>query len=147
LIALCKRWKTDNVWHLKDKLDAHKEKEVAKFRARGKEREIEAITDKVETIKVIIGTLQKGASVRQLEEVIRTLFDDTLIGDRPKHLTLSTIHKAKGREWPTVYLWGRNAYMPSKYAKQQWELDQEENLIYVGVTRAQEKLVEVTVDA
>jgi ATP-dependent exoDNAse (exonuclease V) beta subunit len=60
-------------------------------------------------------------------------------------VTLSTIHKAKGREWPKVFLLGRNRYMPSKYATQDWQLDQEKNLIYVAVTRAQEELIEVRV--
>ena len=34
--------------------------------------------------------------------------------------------------------------MPSKFAKQEWQVDQEINLIYVAVTRAKVSLVEVT---
>ena len=40
---------------------------------------------------------------------------------------------------------GRNRYMPSPYAKKEWELQQEENLAYVAVTRAKGELVEVEV--
>ena len=34
--------------------------------------------------------------------------------------------------------------MPSKFAWQDWELQQEENLMYVAVTRAKKRLIEVT---
>jgi DNA helicase-2/ATP-dependent DNA helicase PcrA len=43
-----------------------------------------------------------------------------------------------------VFLLGREQFMPSKYAKLQWQKDQERNLIYVAVTRAMTELVEVS---
>ena len=52
---------------------------------------------------------------------------------------------SKGREWDRVYLVGRNEYMPSKWANQQWALDQEDNIIYVAITRSKWELVEVIV--
>jgi superfamily I DNA/RNA helicase len=60
-------------------------------------------------------------------------------------LTLCTIHRSKGREWQRVYLIGRNRYMPSSYARLDWELEQERNLMYVAVTRSKGELVEVRV--
>jgi len=60
-------------------------------------------------------------------------------------LRLCTVHRSKGREWDRVFLVGRNQYMPSKYAKKEWEFKQEENLMYVAVTRAKKELVEVEV--
>lgn len=59
-------------------------------------------------------------------------------------LTLSSIHKSKGLEYPTVFLLGRNAYMPSRFATLPWMLVQESNLAYVAITRAKTHLVEVT---
>jgi superfamily I DNA/RNA helicase len=47
-------------------------------------------------------------------------------------ITLSTIHKSKGLEWPKV------CYLD--YAKE-WSGAQEDNIKYVGVTRAQEELL------
>jgi ATP-dependent exoDNAse (exonuclease V) beta subunit len=38
---------------------------------------------------------------------------------------------------------GREQFMPSQWARQEWQQDQETNLIYVAVTRAQETLVEI----
>lgn len=60
-------------------------------------------------------------------------------------LTLSSIHKSKGLEYPTVFLLGRNAFMPSRFATLPWMLVQESNLTYVAITRAKTHLVEVTV--
>ena len=57
----------------------------------------------------------------------------------PAQLHLTTIHKAKGREWPEVLFLDPHL-LPSKYAEQEWELQQEANLAYVGITRAQETL-------
>jgi ATP-dependent exoDNAse (exonuclease V) beta subunit len=33
--------------------------------------------------------------------------------------------------------------MPSPFARQQWQMDQEVNLMYVAVTRAKAELIEV----
>ena len=69
---------------------------------------------------------------------------DSLFAENVKGvLTLSTIHKSKGREWPTVFWLDRAGTLPSKYAKQDWQLDQENNLCYVAATRAMTNLIEV----
>lgn len=52
-------------------------------------------------------------------------------------LTLATIHKSKGLEWPTVYLI-RPDLIPSPFAQTEQELTQEYNLLYVAITRAQQ---------
>jgi superfamily I DNA/RNA helicase len=58
---------------------------------------------------------------------------------RPAEVQLSTIHRAKGREWPHVLFLDPHL-LPSKYAEQEWELVQEDNVAYVGVTRSQDTL-------
>lgn len=50
-------------------------------------------------------------------------------------LTLSTIHKAKGLEWDTVFLLDWNL-LPSPFAETPSAKQQERNLQYVAVTRA-----------
>ena len=58
---------------------------------------------------------------------------------RPAEVHLTTIHKAKGKEWDEVLI--LDPYlMPSKYAEQPWELLQEDNMAYVAVTRAKQIL-------
>lgn len=54
----------------------------------------------------------------------------------PAQIHLSTIHKSKGREWPEI-LFLDPQLLPAKWATQEWEQQQESNLAYVGVTRAQ----------
>lgn len=48
---------------------------------------------------------------------------------------MSTVHKAKGLEANNVYIVCKSL-MPSKTAQQDWEIRQEENLMYVAYTRA-----------
>jgi DNA helicase-2/ATP-dependent DNA helicase PcrA len=145
LVALAKKWKVRTVDTLVEKLDEYLKRETEKFMAKGQEQKAEALADKVETLKVIIDAQPEGTTLPQLEAAITKLFGDTPDGVAPQNLTLSTVHKAKGREWETVYLWGRNKYMPSPFARQDWQVVQETNLIYVAVTRAKFMLTEVEV--
>ena len=58
-------------------------------------------------------------------------------------ICLSTVHKAKGLEADRVHILCRSL-MPSKSAKTQDEIQQENNLIYVAVTRARHTLCYVS---
>jgi superfamily I DNA/RNA helicase len=83
--------------------------------------------------------------VKVLTDAIYKLFGDTKPGEKPNVVTLCTLHRSKGREAPRIIWWGSTAYSPSRWARQDWQLGQEDNLCYVGATRAQEELIEVTV--
>jgi len=145
LITLMKKWKTvNNLKELHDRLLDYKETQVQRLQARGNHAKAASIADRVDTIFVLMENFSNKEPVSALTNLINSLFQDSE-GKQLKSITLSTIHKAKGREWDRVYLWGRNAYMPSHWAKQEWELEQENNLCYVAVTRAKKELVEVTV--
>ncbi len=146
LIQLANRWKTDSLDELETRLRDYKEREVSRALSKNQTGKAAGIEDKVDTLSIIIDQLLlNGESTKSaLRSRIEKIFGDTKNGGR-ELLTLSTIHKAKGKEWDRVYLLGRNAYMPSKYAKQGWELGQEDNLCYVAVTRAKRELIEVIV--
>jgi len=64
-------------------------------------------------------------------------------GPETEHLTLSTIHSAKGLEWNTVFiiyaLDGRFPTMRSSASDE--EMEEERRLMYVGCTRAKEHLI------
>jgi DNA helicase II / ATP-dependent DNA helicase PcrA len=77
-----------------------------------------------------------------LENLVKNLFDDNIPASQ--FITLSSVHKAKGREWPHVWLLGRGDYMPFHRAPADWELEQEQNLIYVAITRAERQLTYIT---
>lgn len=62
--------------------------------------------------------------------------------EKGDHLTLSTIHSAKGLEWRAVFvIWAVDGRFPSAYAEgSEEEMDEERRLMYVAVTRAREHL-------
>jgi superfamily I DNA/RNA helicase len=138
LIDLTNQWKRiKSVGPFLAKLLEVTEKKAAKFEAQGKDSQAEALRDRYETMVVICSGKQTLDEVRT---AINELFQDTEEGTPSPNLTLSTVHKAKGREWGSVYVYGFADYMPSPMAKQAWEIEQENNLIYVAFTRAQSTL-------
>ncbi len=146
LLNLVNKWKARSLDALRTKLETHLEKEVAKFMAKGQEQKAESLTDRIETLFVIMDQCV-GGDVNTLREQINKLFGDVEAGNPSPNFTLSTVHKSKGREWKRVYLLGRAKYMPSKFARQDWQFAQERNLMYVAVTRSLDTLVEVVVTA
>lgn len=57
-------------------------------------------------------------------------------------VTLSTIHQAKGMEWPVVFVpWLSEGLFPSAKAQEEGRMDEERRLFYVVVTRAKDRLV------
>jgi superfamily I DNA/RNA helicase len=78
----------------------------------------------------------------EIELTIQSLFVDDI--PRSQFITLTSIHKAKGREWPRVFGLGCNEYLPHRLATSPDQLQQEENLHYVLLTRAQTDFIYVT---
>jgi len=65
-------------------------------------------------------------------------------GDSPSvgAITISTVHSAKGREWPVVFMMGlAEGLFPISYATTDAAIEEERRLFYVGITRAREELV------
>jgi superfamily I DNA/RNA helicase len=141
LLNLTQKWaRVKTVPAFLAKLEEYTEKQVAKFMAKkpAQEAKADAAKDQLETMKVLC---EKKATLEQVRQDIMDLFKDTEAGEDSKDVTLSTVHKSKGREWHNVYVLGFKEYMPLQAAKLPWEIEQETNLIYVAVTRAQSKLV------
>lgn len=140
LLDLTYRWKRiKTVPSFLEKLEQHTAKQVAKFLAKKPplEARADAARDQLETMKVLC---EKKQSLDEVRADIENLFKDTEQGD-VKDVTLSTVHKSKGREWHNVFVLGFEEYMPLQAAKLPWEVAQEYNLIYVAVTRAQQRLI------
>lgn len=56
-------------------------------------------------------------------------------------VTLASLHSAKGLEWDVVFLVGvTEGMMPISYARTDEQIEEERRLLYVGVTRARERL-------
>ena len=143
LAKLAKRWKTNSLATFQTRLNDYQARETQKLMSTGKELVAEQLTDKIDTLRVIIDSLPQNSTVRDLVDKIYSLFEPDDNGKPRNVVLLSTVHKSKGREWQRVFLLGRNLYMPSKWARQAWQQEQERNLIYVAVTRAKAELVEV----
>lgn len=95
-------------------------------------QEYNDLVDKIECLKIIsIGINTKT----DLIDKITGIFSD----EEKQGICLSTIHKAKGLEADNVYVLNKNL-MPSKFVKQNWELEQEENIQYVAYTRPKKVL-------
>lgn len=126
-------------------LDDYVEIECHKLFQKQREAAMDLLRDEVEaSILLVERTIESHgleASYNQVAALVDSLFGD----DIPPHgvVTLSSVHKSKGREWPTVYILGRSDYMPFHRATMPWELEQEDNLIYVAITRAERCLINV----
>jgi superfamily I DNA/RNA helicase len=91
------------------------------------------IIDKADTIKALCYT---AINVRDLYCIIDRIFTDT----KKKGITLSTIHRCKGLENERIIIIYPHL-LPHPMAKQEWEMKQEENLLYVAITRTQDTLI------
>ncbi len=115
---------------LRPKLDRWQERMIRK--AEKDEAKIAAIQDKVDCINILAAGLD---TIKQLTDAIEAIFSNSAAGT-----TLATVHKAKGLEAPRVFILNPDG-MPSRWARQEWQIEQERNLQYVAVTRALETLV------
>ena len=119
-----------------DVLDEWRHKQVERAMAKSEEAKADRINDQVDSILAVVDSTG-ATTVKQVIDSIERLFNSNT------GVTLSTVHKAKGLEADTVYIL-EPALMPSKYARQDWQLQQEHNLMYVAYTRALKELYFIT---
>ena len=69
--------------------------------------------------------------------------EDLREGSEKQTLTLSTVHSAKGLEWPEVFvIWAMEGKFPSARAyNNPLDLEEERRLMYVATTRAKDRLM------
>ena len=141
LVNLIKKQKAKGIDALLTKLADYREREVAKFTAKGEEQKADSLCDRIACIEVVIHALSENdRTVPALIAKIEGLFTDT-----NGVLTLSTMHKSKGKEWPSVAIY-RPELCPSKWARQDWQQEQEVNLLYVAWTRAKVNIIDILQD-
>lgn len=89
---------------------------------------VSQLEDRIETISMMMDFAPQtwGEWKHQLKTIFTPSHDNAIL--------LSSIHKAKGLEWPRVWFLDRHL-LPSPKIKQDWERQQEDNLVYVAVTR------------
>ncbi|MBK3635970.1 ATP-dependent DNA helicase UvrD2 [Streptomyces sp. MBT97] len=105
-----------------------------------------AVRERWESLAALVGlaqdfaAAQPGASladlVAELDERANAQHAPTVQG-----VTLASLHAAKGLEWDVVFLVGvAEGMMPITYARTDEQIEEERRLLYVGVTRARERL-------
>jgi superfamily I DNA/RNA helicase len=124
---------------LEKMLDLERNKLMRKLESKGVRKpslhpKMEVLQQKIEVINCLSGEVQ---SVDELKKLIKGIFSDEVKG-----IILSTIHKAKGLENDRIFFLAPEL-IPSKYATQPWQYEQEQNLFYVAVTRAKHELIYV----
>jgi len=140
------KFKEPDLTKLIDRVEDYSNQEQDRLIQKGKPGIAALIADMCETITFLANSLKMEGKkdTRDLVDLLGSMFSDSNGGGNGTIL-LSTIHKAKGREWDTVFILGEERYQPSKYAKQPWMMTQENNLKYVATTRAKNTLVHIVV--
>lgn len=109
-----------------------------------------AVRDRWESLSALV-SLADGmdAALGEGERITMKQFADELMEraqtahvPQLEGVTLASLHSSKGLEWDTVFLAGMTeGLMPISFAEDQAGVDEERRLMYVGVTRAQRRLI------
>ncbi len=129
------RMNAANVDDLVVKLEAWAAREIDKAIAKQLDAKVDQVQDKLDAILCLIDALQEDR--RTIEDLKAGI--DMLFNNNEQALTLATIHKSKGMEAGRVW-WLNSSKCPSRWAKKEWQQQQEINLCYVAVTRAKTAL-------
>jgi DNA helicase-2/ATP-dependent DNA helicase PcrA len=126
LATWVKGTKADGIPELSVALDAWEKRETARLTKLG--RDTQAVADRAACLHVLC---ESCATVRELLDKIERLFADK----GAPGIQLMSTHKSKGLEADRVWL------LRDTYCK--WPGAEEENLLYVGITRSKRELVYV----
>jgi superfamily I DNA/RNA helicase len=141
LIALYNKVKDLDKYEAKNKLKSMLsfiEDELAKKRIK-KPREHPKYLNFREKMRILEIISERIQYMFEMEKQIHELFKDKVDA-----IELSTIHKSKGRESDRVFYVetiNGERLIPSKYATQPWELEQENNILFVALSRAKKSLI------
>jgi len=138
LLSVIKKLKATDMPSLLARLQAWEDKESQRLLLQEKEEQAAAVHDKADTIRIFAEGVD---AIPELELAIGRMFDNNASSGM---VTLCTIHKAKGLEAERVTILNFDD-MPCKWAKQDWQRQQEINCVYVAVTRAKSHLQMVVV--
>ncbi|MDH6180432.1 DNA helicase-2/ATP-dependent DNA helicase PcrA [Microbacteriaceae bacterium SG_E_30_P1] len=102
-----------------------------------------AVRSRWESLDALLGLAREAPPGTSLRAFVDDLTERQAAQHEPtlSAVTLTTIHSAKGLEWGSVYLVGlAEGLLPLSYAKDDRAIAEEKRLLYVGITRARERL-------
>lgn len=145
LIDIVKKMRALSLEDLQAKLQVWHDREYAA--ALEHDRNPERISDQHQCLLFFLkGLDEESRNVDSLIAKIDLMFTDDRNGGMSSRVTLSTVHKSKGLEFPIVFILDKSKYMPSRYAKSESAMKQEWNLLYVAITRSMDKLFYINSD-
>lgn len=102
-----------------------------------------AVRDRWESLNALMGLAEQAGETTTLKQFVDELFARQAGQHEPtmSAVTLATLHSAKGLEWSSVYIVGLSeGLLPISYATDEASIDEERRLLYVGITRARDRL-------
>ena len=96
-----------------------------------------AVQAKRDTLVALQEISKRCATLTAVRETVKRMFPEK---EPLGHLRMSSVHQAKGLEAGTVIFWEWDRCR-SAYSTQDWQKQQDRNLLYVGITRAKTRLV------
>lgn len=101
---------------------------------------IGADEDRVDNLRALIKTAGSYATIADLIAFVDE--HEAMLRNSPDATVISTVHGAKGSEWPVVIIAGMSTEtLPHKRAVEPDQVDEERRVAYVAATRAQDLLV------
>jgi DNA helicase II / ATP-dependent DNA helicase PcrA len=122
---------------LKDFIDAWGQSEIRKLiEKEASESAMDRIRDLQLAMQYCVDLFPGAKTVERLCGNIMKMFSD----EDADYLWFSTVHKAKGLEAPAVFIIEPGTLPLKRKGQRAWELEQEMNLLYVAITRAERTL-------
>ena len=96
IIDLVNRWASVKTLRiLRERLQAYLEQQTEKLTKAGKDRQVESLNDRIETVFAVIEGLPKGATLDDLKAKVDELFQKTPKGEKPNRIRLMSIHRSR----------------------------------------------------
>lgn len=138
---LASRWKVKSLDAFETRLDAYRDREIAKWTAKEQDAKVQQVEDQVACVRIFMDRVRLQDPMTKTPGTLICAEVDKVFGEEGTEasvVSMMSIHKSKGREFQRV-VWLQTT--PNKRARLDWQVEAELNLNYVAATRAMHELV------